>query len=117
MDIALKESFQLIVTGLVATAGATEAFVQLIKKAKSDLTAEQDQLLALITAIIIAVATFVFLVPPFAAFGANIVTGVACGVIGSRGSNFVHDFLNIVNGYASVMKLKGSVANQVQNEQ
>lgn len=113
----LTESFTLIASGLIAIATTTEAMVELLKGTLPPLTAQQDRLLAFVVAMIIGSITFCLVIQPFPTLAYNVATAVVGGVVGSRGSNFVHDFLKIVEGYASVMKLRGQVANEVANEQ
>lgn len=111
------ETLMLLGGQLVGIAVTTEAVVETLLKRlfPTNPTPEQDQLMALAVAIAIAVGTFVWLIPPFASVAANLTAGIIGGAIASRGSNFVHDFLNILEGYASVMKLKGSVANEYKD--
>lgn len=111
----LSDILALIGGQLVAVAVTTEATVQVLKK-RMTLTPEQDQLAALVVSLAGAVGTFCFLLPPFSSMAANITTAVVGGAVASRGASFVHDVLNIIRGHAALMKLKGSVADEMKAE-
>lgn len=92
-----------VVGQLVVIAVTTEALVEVIKMAiPFQLEKKHDQLIALAVAMILAFT------PIFSVTGISVKAMVAVrvlvGVLASRGSNFAHDLLNIVNGLATQLK-------------
>jgi hypothetical protein len=102
--------------GILIAAGAlcavTESVVQMIKMAFKELTPQKTQLLVVGTSVLLAA---VLIEPGTGNISMDIGLKVVAGLLASRGANYVHHFADVVKGYASIMKLKGAVADEVKS--